>query len=59
MDLSRIPVTPKKPADCKRHRWARRFNLRTGELLDGDACWHCGTPAPDEAEPVVKHGSAA
>jgi hypothetical protein len=41
-----VPKVPKTPAECKRHHWSQRMNLRTGEMLNATACWHCGTPGP-------------
>ena len=36
---------PKKPEDCKRHRWLPVVNLRTlvSVQLYCEQCWHCGT----------------
>ena len=44
---------PKKPEDCKRHRWLPVLDLRTLKPVEPrrEQCWDCGTTHPIEPTP--------
>jgi len=33
---------PRKPEECKRHRWLPIIEVKSGEQTGGLGCWFCG-----------------